>query len=136
MQGGRPPDGCSSSEAIVGMDYMTYVAGSSSNLDTAAMQTYVNDALANTAILVPISLVLLLLIIGLSVLCTGLHRAGIVPFWLGLLIPLGVVGVIGTLEYPPLLIASALLLVASMGTIGLWQLRAPDDAMASQPAPS
>jgi hypothetical protein len=122
--------------ALDGMDYMTYVAGSSSNLDTAAMQTYVDDALANTAILIPISIVFLLLIIGLSVLCAGLHRAGIAPFWLSLLIPLGVVGVIGTLEYPPLLIGSALLLVASMGTIGLRQLRAPDDATASQPAPS
>jgi hypothetical protein len=120
--------------ALDGMDYMTYVAGSSSNLDTATMQTYIDDALANTAILVPITIVFLLLIIGLSVLCVGLHRAAIIPFWLALLMPIGVVGVISSLEYPPVLIGSALLLVASMGTVGLRQLRAPDDATASQPA--
>jgi hypothetical protein len=116
--------------ALDGMDFMTYVAGSSSNLDTATMQTYVDDALANTAILVPTTIVFLLLIIGLCVLCVGLHRAAIIPFWLALLMPLGVLGVISFLEYPPLLIGSALLLVASIGTVGLRQLRAPDDAEA------
>jgi Domain of unknown function (DUF4386) len=116
--------------ALDGMDYMTYVAGSSSNLDTTTMQTYIDDALANTAILVPVTIVFALIIIGLSVLGVGLHRAGIIPFWLALLMPIGVLGVISFLEYPPLLIGSALLLVASIGTVGLRQLRAPDDAVA------
>jgi hypothetical protein len=120
--------------ALDGMDFMTYVAGSSSNLDPAVMQTYVDDALANTAILVPVTLVFLLLIVGLVVTGVGLHRAGIIPFWLAMLMPLGVLGVISFLEYPPLLIASGLLLCASIGTVGVRQLRAPDDATASQPA--
>ena len=122
--------------AFDGMDFMTYVAGSSSNLDTATMQTYVDDALANTAILVPLTAVFLTLVIGLVVTCVGLHRAGILPFWVALLMPIGVVGVLSFLEYPPLLIASGLCLCASVGTVGVRQLRAPDDAMASQPAPA
>jgi hypothetical protein len=114
--------------ALDGMDFMTYVAGSSSNLDTTTMQTYVDDALAKTAILVPVSIVFALLIIGMLVLCVGLHRAAIIPFWLALLMPLGVLGVISFLEYPPLLIGSALLLVVSIGTVR--QLRASEDAVA------
>ena len=115
--------------ALDGMDFMTYVAGSSSNLDTGTMQTYVDDALANTAVLVPVTAVFLLILIGLSVLGVGLHCAAIIPFWLALFMPLGVLGVISFLEYPPLLIGSALLLVASIGTVGLRQLRAPDEVV-------
>ena len=121
--------------AFDGMDFMTYVAGSSSNLDTNTMQTYIDDALANTAILVPLTAVFLTLVIGLLVTCVGLHRAGILPFWVALLMPIGVIGVLSFLEYPPLLIASGLCLCASIGTVGVRQLRAPDDATASQPAP-
>ena len=120
--------------ALDGMDFMTYVAGSSSNLDTNTMQTYIDDALANTAILVPVSVVFFLLIIGLCVIAVGLHRAAILPLWLAVLMPIGVLGVISFLEYPPLLIGSALLLLVSFGTVGVRQLRAPD-ATASQAAP-
>lgn len=112
--------------ALDGMDFMTYVAGSSSNLDTNTMQTYVDDALANTAIVVPVTVVFLLLIAGLCVIAVGLHRAAILPLWLGLLMPIGIFGVISTLEYPPLLIGSGLLLLASFGTVGVRQLRAPN----------
>jgi hypothetical protein len=122
--------------AFDGMDFMTYVAGSSSNLDTNTMQKYVDDALANTAILIPTTIVFVLLVTGLSVTCVGLHRAGILPFWVALLMPIGVIGVLAFLEYPPLLIASGLCLCASVGTVGVRQLRAPDDATASQPAPA
>jgi hypothetical protein len=38
------------------------------------------------------------------------------------------------LEHPPLLIAAGLCLCASVGTVGVRQLRAPD-ATTSQPAP-
>jgi hypothetical protein len=65
--------------ALDGMDFMTYVAGSSSNLDTNTMQTYVDDALANTAIIVPVTVVFALLIIGLCLIAVGLHRAAIIP---------------------------------------------------------
>jgi len=75
-----------------------------------------------------------LLIIGLCVIAVGLHRAAIIPLWLGLLMPIGVLGIISFLEYPPLLIGSALLLLVSFGTVGVRQLRAPD-ATASQAAP-
>jgi hypothetical protein len=110
--------------ALDGMDFMTYVAGSSSNLDTSTMQTFVDDALANTANVAPVTVVFLLLIAGLCVIAVGLHRAGILPLWLGLFMPIGIFGVISTLEYPPLLIGSALLLLASFGTVGVRQLRA------------
>jgi hypothetical protein len=119
--------------ALDGMDFMTYVAGSSSNLDANTMQTYVDDALANSAIIVPVSVVFLLLIIGLCVIAVGLHRAAIIPLWLGLLMPIGVLGVISFLEYPPLLIGSALLLLASFGTVGVRQLRAPTTTLEARP---
>jgi hypothetical protein len=117
--------------ALDGMDFMTYVAGASKNLDTNTMQTYIDDALANTAIVVPVTVVFALLIIGLCVIGVGLHRAAIIPLWLRLLMP---IGALSFLEYPPLLIGSALLLLASFGTVGVRQLRAPD-ATAAQAAP-
>jgi hypothetical protein len=40
--------------------------------------------------------------------------------------PIGIIGVISFLEYPPLLIGSALLLLVGFGTVGVRQLRAPD----------
>ena len=74
------------------MDFMTYVAGSGSGLDTNTMQAYVDDALASTAIITSVSVVFLLLILGLCVISIGLHRAGIIPFWLVLLVSFGTVG--------------------------------------------
>ena len=78
-------------------------------------------------------MVFLILVIGLVVTCVGLHRAGILHFGLALLLPLGVVGILTSLEYPPLLIASGLCVCASVGTVGVRQLRAPD-AMVRQAA--
>jgi hypothetical protein len=112
--------------AFDGMDFMTYVAGSEKNLDTNTMQTYIDDALANTAVTIPTGTVFLLLVTGLVVTCVGLHRAGILNFFLALLLPIGVVGILSFLEYPPLLIASGLCLCASLGTVGVRQLRAQD----------
>jgi hypothetical protein len=121
--------------AFDGQDFMTYIAGSEKNLDTTMMQTYIDDALANTEVTIPTGLVLLILVIGLVVTCVGLHRAGILHFGLALLLPIGIVGILSFLEYPPLLIASGLCVCASVGTVGVRQLRAPD-APASQPAPA
>lgn len=119
--------------AFDGQDFMTYIAGASKNLDTNTMQTYIDDALANTNVLIPTSIVFTILVVGLVVTCIGLHRAGIQTFWLALLLPIGIVGIMSFLEYPPLLIASGLCVCASVGTVGLRQLRAPD-AAESQPA--
>jgi hypothetical protein len=119
-----------------GFDFMTYIAGSSSNLDSATMQQYIDDVDENSAVLIPVSAVFLLLIVGLTFLVVGLARAGIIGFWHALLFPIGVIGLLSFLEYPPLLIGSGLLLCASLGLIGVRQLRAPDDAAASQPAPA
>ncbi|HEX6052275.1 MAG TPA: hypothetical protein VFZ21_23580 [Gemmatimonadaceae bacterium] len=119
--------------AFDGMDFMTYVAGSSSNLDTSTMQTYIDDALANSAILIPTTAVFLLLMTGLVVTSVGLHRAGILPYWVALLMPIGVFGVLAFLEYPPLLIGAGLCLCASVGTVGVRQLREPDEATTAQP---
>ena len=60
------------------------------------MQTYVDDTLASTAIITSVSVVFLLLILGLCVISVGLHRAGIIPFWLALLMPIGIIGVISS----------------------------------------
>jgi hypothetical protein len=120
--------------AFDGQDFMTYIAGSEKNLDTTMMQTYVDDALANTEVTVPTGLVFLILVIGLIVTCVGLHRAGILHLGLALLLPIGIVGILSFLEYPPLLIASGLCVCASVGTVGVRQLRAPD-VTASQAAP-
>ena len=110
--------------AFDGMDFMTYVAGSEKNLDTNTMQTYIDDTLANTAVTIPTGTVFLLLVTGLVVTCVGLHRAGILNFFLALLLPIGVVG-----------IASGLCLCASLGTVGVRQLRA-SDAPVPQGAPA
>lgn len=121
--------------AFDGMDFMTYIAGVESNLDTTTMQTYVDDALANTAVLIPTSIAFGILVAGLIVTCVGLHRAGILHFALALLLPIGVIGIMSFLEYPPLLIAAGLCVCASIGTVGVRQLRAKD-APAGRPAPS
>jgi hypothetical protein len=121
--------------AFDGQDFMTYIAGSEKNLDTTTMQTYIDDALANTAVLIPTTIVFLLLVTGLVVTCVGLHRAGILTIGLALLLPVGVLGIMSFLEYPPLLIAAGLCLCASVGTVGVRQLRAPD-APVVQPAPA
>jgi hypothetical protein len=122
--------------AFDGMDFMTYVAGANKSLDTNTMQTYIDDALANTNVSIPTGIVFGILVIGLVVTCVGEHRAGILNFGLALLLPIGVVGVLSFLEYPPLLIASGLCVCASVIPVGVRQLRAPDDATAAQPAPA
>jgi hypothetical protein len=121
--------------ALDGQDFSTYVAGSEKNLDTNTMLTFIDDALANNAVLIPVSIVFLLLVIGLVVTGVGLHRAGILPFWLGLLLPIGIVGIMSFLEYPPLLIIAGLCVCASVGTVGVRQLRTPDATVPQQPAP-
>jgi hypothetical protein len=115
--------------AIDGMDFMTYNAGKDKSLDTSTMQSYINEALADNWVLIPVFGVFTLLIIGLVVTCVGLHRAGIVNFFHALLLPIGVGGVLSFLDYPPLEIASGLCVCASVIPIGVRQLRAPDDAV-------
>jgi Domain of unknown function (DUF4386) len=120
--------------AIDGMDFMTFNAGNNKSLEMSTMQAYIDDALADNWVLIPVFGVFSLLIIGLVVTCVGLHRAGIVNFWLALLLPIGVTGVISFLDYPPLEIASGLCVCASVLPVGVRQLRTPD-ATASQVAP-
>jgi hypothetical protein len=76
-----------------GTDFKTCIAGSSSHLDTYTMQSYIPDALTNSAILLPTTAVFLLLVAGPVVTGVGLHRSSVLPFWLGMLLPIGVVGV-------------------------------------------
>jgi hypothetical protein len=127
--------------AIDGMDFMTWNAGrfsaapgSGGSLDYNTMQTYIDQALGDQAVLIPVFGVFSLLIIGLVVNAVGLHRAGILNFFHALLLPIGVGGVISFLDYPPLEIASGLCVCASVIPIGVRQLRAKD-VTASQPAP-
>ena len=47
-------------------------------------------------------------------------------------VPLGMVGVAGSLQYPVLLVISALALLASFGFVGLRRLRAPSAALAEE----
>jgi hypothetical protein len=121
--------------ALDGMDYMAWVAGDPhSGLDPATMQQYIDNALSSTPILIPVFVVFLLLLIGLSVLAVGLHRAGVLPLWLGVLMPLGMTGIASFLEYPVPLVLSAVALLASFGTVGVRLLRAPNGTL-SQAAP-
>jgi hypothetical protein len=123
--------------AIDGMDFMTfnagrYTAGSGwsgslgGSLDFNTLQSYIDAALGDNFVLIPVFGVFTLLLIGLVVTCVGLHRAGIVNFFLALLLPIGVAGVISFLDYPPLEIASGLCLCISVLPIGVRQLRTPD----------
>jgi hypothetical protein len=118
--------------AIDGMDFMTFNAGRFTRyggLDYNTMQTYIDDALADQAVLTPVFGVFSLLIIGLCVIAVGLHRAGIAPFWRAVLLPIGVAGVISFLDYPPLEIASGLCVAAALLPIGVRQLIAPDEPL-------
>jgi hypothetical protein len=121
--------------AMDGMDYMTWVAGNpASGLDSKEMQQFIDVTINTTAIMAPVMLIFLLLPIGLSVLAVGLHRAGIRPLWLGVLMPVGMVGVAASLDYPVLLVLSALFLLASFGLVGVRLLRTPNGTL-SEAAP-
>ena len=66
-------------------------------------------------------------------LAVGLHWAGILTGWLALM-PIGMMGMAFFLEFPVLLVLSALLLLASFGTVGVKLLRAPT-GMLPEPRP-
>jgi Domain of unknown function (DUF4386) len=120
--------------ALDGIDYMTYVAGKpGTGLDPASMQAFIEQALKTYEVLVPVLLVFTLLPIGLIVLAVGLDRARVVPWWLAALMPVGMIGVAGTLQYPIALTISALLLLVSFGTVGVKMLRTPSAAVAAGP---
>jgi hypothetical protein len=88
--------------ALDGIDYMAWVAGKpGTGLDPTTMQRYIEVVLTTNAILVPVLLVFTLLPIGLIVLAVGVARAHVLPGWLAALMPLGMVGVAGSLQYPP-----------------------------------
>ena len=118
--------------AFDGMDFMTYVAGSNKSLDTNTMQDYIDDALANQGVAIPTGIVFTLLVIGLIVTSVGAHRAGIVNVALALLLPVGIVGILSFLEFPPLEIAAGLCVCAALIPVGVRQLRTQDVTM---PAP-
>ena len=121
--------------AMDGMDYMTWVAGNpASGLDPKVMQQFIDTALNSPAVMIPVLLIFSLLPIGLIVLAVGLHRAGVLPTWLAVLMPVGMAGVAGALDYRPLLVLSALFLLASFGTVGVRLLRAPNGSR-SEAAP-
>ena len=114
---------------------MAWVAGNpDSGLDPTQMEQLINTALTSVPILIPIFLVFSLLPIGLAVLGVGLHRAGVLPLWLGVLMPVGMVGVAVFLAYTVPLVLSALALLASFGTVGARLLRAPKETL-SEAAP-
>jgi hypothetical protein len=133
--------------AIDGMDFMTFNAGRftagsgwsgslGGDLDHNTMQTYIDDALGDNFVLIPVFGVFTLLIIGLVVNAVGLHRAGILNFFRALLLPIGVGGVISFLDYPPLEIASGVCVLVSVLPLGVRQLRPPDAKVPPQPAPA
>jgi hypothetical protein len=118
--------------AIDGMDFMTFNAGryaAAGGLDFNTMQTYIDDALADQAVLIPVFGVFSLAIIGLTVTAVGLHRAGVAPFWRALLLPIGIAGVISFLDYPVLEIASGIFVATALLPIGVRQFRAPDEPL-------
>jgi hypothetical protein len=115
--------------ALDGIDYMAWVAGKpDAGLDPTAMEQLIEVALHTAGLMVPVLLVFTLLPIGLVVLAVGLGRAGVLPYWLALLMPIGMAGIAGTLQYPIALVLSGLALVASFGFVGVKLLRAPSSA--------
>jgi hypothetical protein len=124
--------------ALDGIDYMTWVAGKpDAGLDEATMIKFIEAALASSGILIPVLAVFTLLPIGLCVLAYGLIKASVVPAWVAWLMPIGIIGIAGTLQYTVLLILSALALLASFGYVGVSLLRTPKGAPAqAAPAPA
>jgi hypothetical protein len=120
--------------AIDGMDFMTFNAGNYKNLDMSTMQSYIDDALADSWVLTPVFGVFTLLIIGLVVTAVGMHRAGIHNLFLALLLPIGVAGVIFFLPYVPLEIAAGVCVCASVIPVGVRQLRAREVTVPEQGA--
>jgi hypothetical protein len=117
--------------ALDGIDYMAWVAGKpDTGLDPTTMLSYIDVVLNTNAILLPVLLVFTLLPVGLIVLAVGLTRAGILPAWLAALMPLGMVGIAGSLQYPAALVLSGLALLVSFGFIGVQLLRAPGGGVA------
>jgi hypothetical protein len=121
--------------AFDGADYFAWVAGNPHYaLDAAMMQKFINTALSSMPIMIPMILVFSLLPLGLVMLAVGTTRAGILPIWLSVLMPVGMVGMASFLQFPILLVLSALALLASFGTVGVKMLRAPNGTQ-SQAAP-
>jgi hypothetical protein len=120
--------------ALDGIDYMAWMAGKpDTGLDETVMQQFVEEALHTNAVLIPVLVVFTLLPIGTIVLAVGLTRADVVASWLAALMPLGLVGVAASLQYPVLLILSALALLASFGIVGVNLLRTTTMAVSSAP---
>jgi Domain of unknown function (DUF4386) len=117
--------------ALDGIDYVNWVAGKpGTGLDPNQMQAMIDEVLHTNAILIPILAVFTLLPIGLIVLGVGLSRAHVMPGWLAALMPIGMAGIAGSLQYPIALTISGLALLASFGFVGLKLLRAPNPALA------
>ena len=51
------------------------------------------------------------------------------PGWLAALMPIGIIGVAASLQYPVLLVLSGVALLASFGYIGLKLLRTPTESL-------
>jgi hypothetical protein len=118
--------------ALDGIDYMAYVAGKpGTGLNGTQMEAFIEEALHTNEILIPVEAVFTLLPIGTIVLAVGLHRASVLPFWLSLLMPVGLIGVAASLQYPVLLVLSAVALCASFGVVGVKLLRAPTAALST-----
>jgi hypothetical protein len=70
------------------------------------------------------------------VLAVGLARAGILPAWLAALMPLGMAGIAGSLQYPAPLVLSGLALLASFGLVVVRLLRAPSGGALAEASPA
>ena len=122
--------------ALDGIDYMAWVAGKpGTGLDEATMVSFIEEALNSAGLMVPVLAVFTLLPVGLVVLAVGLVRARVVPSWVAWLMPIGIVGIAGSLQYPVLLVASGLALVASFGYVGVKLVRTPNDGAVAAAAP-
>ena len=118
--------------ALDGIDYMAWVAGKpDTGLDPATMEQLIEVTLHINGILVPVLAVFTLLPIGLVVLAVGLSRARLLPRWLAAFMPLGMIGIAGSLQYPILLVLSGLALLASFGFVGLKLIRSPAGDLAA-----
>jgi hypothetical protein len=115
---------------------MAWVAGKQGGLDETAGVSYITEALNSAGLMVPVLAVFTLLPIGMVVLAYGLIKASVVPAWVAWLMPIGIIGIAGTLQYTSLLILSALALIASFGYVGVGLLRSPTATTLDRAAPA
>jgi hypothetical protein len=116
---------------LIGADLVTWQAAGSS-LDQSEMLALLDRVSTNPGVLIPLSLLLIGLSTGVSLLALGLYRAHLAPAPVAALIPLGAAGFGAGIPVTAVAISGAACLLAGFGYVGLGTLR---DGLARQRSP-